>query len=243
MRRIKDKNEILDQIKFNQEGLIPAIIQDDNTKQILMLAYMNRESLKKTLEKGRTCFYSRSRRELWLKGDTSGNIQVVKKILLDCDNDTILVLVEQKGAACHTGNYSCFFKEIKSDKIGEINVEPSDLLQKQQAEGVKSPQMESRSGKSEIDNEILNEIYQVIQDRKLNYKSDSYIRKLLDNSEDLLPKKIGEEATEVIIALKDKDKNSIIHEVADLWFHTMVALGNFNISIQDIFKELKKRRK
>ena len=173
MKRVKNKNEILDQVKFNQEGLIPAIIQDANTKQVLMLAYMNRESLKKTLEKGRTCFYSRSRRELWLKGNTSGNIQVVKKIILDCDNDAILILVEQKGIACHTGNYSCFFKEIKSDKIEEINVEPSGLLQKQQAEEVKSPQMGNGGGKSEIDNEILNEIYQVIQDRKLNYKSDS----------------------------------------------------------------------
>jgi phosphoribosyl-ATP pyrophosphohydrolase/phosphoribosyl-AMP cyclohydrolase len=107
-----DKSDILSQIKFNKEGLIPVIIQDEKTNQILMLAYMNRESLEKTLEEGRTCFYSRSRRKLWFKGDTSGNIQAVKKIILDCDNDTLLVLVEQKGVACHTGNYSCFFKEV-----------------------------------------------------------------------------------------------------------------------------------
>ena len=104
MRRIMDKSEILSQIKFNKEGLIPVIIQDAKTNQVLMLAYMNRESLEKTLEEGRTCFYSRSRRELWFKGSTSGNTQLVKKIILDCDNDTLLVLVEQKGAACHTGN-------------------------------------------------------------------------------------------------------------------------------------------
>jgi len=238
-----DKSEILNQIKFNKEGLIPVIIQDEITKKVLMLAYMNRESLEKTLEEGRTCFYSRSRRELWVKGDTSGNIQVVKKIVLDCDNDTLLILVEQKGVACHTGNYSCFFKEIKGDKIEEIRLEPSFSLQKEQAEKQKSPQGEGRSKQSKIDSEIINELYQVIQDRKLNYQKDSYVCKLLANSEDLLPKKIGEEAAEVIIALKDKEKSAIIYEVADLYFHTLVALGNFNISPQEIFKELKKRRK
>ncbi len=238
-----DKSEILSQIKFSQEGLIPAIIQDDKTKQVLMLAYMNRESLEKTLKEGRTCFYSRSRRELWFKGSTSGNTQLVKKIVLDCDNDTLLVLVEQKGVACHTGNYSCFFKEIKGDKIEEIKLESPIYLQKEQAERIKSLQGNSRGEQLEINSEIINEIYRVIQNRKSNYKSDSYVCKLLANSEDLLPKKIGEEAVEVIIALKDKDKDAIIHEVADLWFHTLVALGSCNISPQDIFKELKKRRK
>jgi len=243
VRRAKDKNEILNQIKFNQEGLIPTIIQDNKTKQVLMLAYMNRDSLKKTLKEGKTCFYSRSRRKLWFKGSTSGNTQLVKKIVLDCDNDTLLVLVEQKGVTCHTGNYSCFFKEIKGDKIEEIKVGPSPLLQKEQAEKIKSSQGESGSERLEIDSEILNEIYQVIQDRKLNYKNDSYVCKLLVNSEGMLPKKIGEEAVEAIIALKDKDKNAIIYKVADLWFHTLVALGNYNIEPQEIFKELKRRKK
>ncbi|MEA1939213.1 MAG: bifunctional phosphoribosyl-AMP cyclohydrolase/phosphoribosyl-ATP diphosphatase HisIE [Candidatus Caldatribacteriota bacterium] len=238
-----NKNKVLDQIKFNREGLIPAIIQDEKTKQVLMLAYMNRESLEKTLEEGRTCFYSRSRRELWFKGSTSGNIQLVKKIILDCDDDTLLILVEQKGVACHTGNYSCFFKEVKGGKIKEIKIEPSLFLQKEQAEKQKSPQGEGRRKQSKIDSEIINEIYKVIQNRKLNYQSDSYVCKLLANPEDLLPKKIGEEAAEVIIALKDKDKNAIIYEVADLWFHTLAALGSCNISPQYIFRELKKRRK
>jgi len=114
VRRTMNESEFLSQIKFNKEGLIPVIIQDEETKQVLMLAYMNEESLEKTLEERRTCFYSRSRRELWFKGNTSGNIQLVKKIVLDCDNDALLVLVKQKGVACHTGNYSCFFKEIKN---------------------------------------------------------------------------------------------------------------------------------
>ena len=243
MRRIMNKSEILSQIKFNKEGLIPVIIQDEKTNQVLMLAYMNRESLEKTLEEERTCFYSRSRRELWFKGDTSGNIQVVKKIILDCDNDTLLVLVEQKGVACHTGSYSCFFKEIKGGIIEEVKLESPSSLQKEQAEEQKSPQKEARSETSETDSEIINELYQVIQDRKLNYQKDSYVCKLLANPEDLLPKKIGEEAAEVIIALKDKEKSAIIFEVADLCFHTLVALGNFNISPQEIFEELKRRRK
>jgi len=238
-----NKTEALNQIRFNKEGLIPVIIQDEKTNQVLMLAYMNRESLEKTLEEGRTCFYSRSRRELWFKGSTSGNTQLVKKIILDCDNDTLLVVVEQKGVACHTGNYSCFFKEIKGDKIEEIKVGPSPLLQKEQAERIKSLQGKSRGEQLEINSEIINEIYRVIQNRKSNYKSDSYVCKLLANSEDLLPKKIGEEATEVVIALKDKDKNAIIYEVADLWFHILVALGNYNIEPQEIFKELKRRKK
>ena len=238
-----DKSEILSQIKFNKEGVIPVIIQDGKTNQVLMLAYMNRESLGKTLEEGRTCFYSRSRRELWFKGSTSGNTQLVKKIVLDCDNDTLLVLVEQKGVACHTGNYSCFFKEIKGDKIEEIKLESPIYLQKEQVGKIKSSQGESRGEQLEIDSEIIDEIYKVIKDRKLNYKNDSYVCKLLANSEDMLPKKIGEEAAEVIIALKDKDKDAIIYEVADLWFHTLVALGSCNISPQEIFEELKRRKK
>ena len=238
-----NKSEILSQVKFNKEGLIPVIIQDEETKQVLMLAYMNEESLEKTIEEGRTCFYSRSRRELWFKGNTSGNIQSVKKIVLDCDNDTLLILVKQKGVACHTGNYSCFFKEIKDGKIKEIKLKSPFLLQKEQAEGTKFSQKEDRSETSETNSEIINELYQVIQDRKLNYQKDSYVCKLLANSEDLLPKKIGEEAAEVIIALKDKEKSAIIYEVADLCFHTLVALGNFNISPQEIFEELKRRRK
>jgi len=243
MKKIINKSEILNQIKYNKEGLIPVIIQDEKTNQVLMLAYMNRESLEKTLEEGRTCFYSRSRRELWFKGSTSGNTQLVKKIILDCDNDTLLVFVEQKGVACHTGHYSCFYKEIKGDNIEEIKIESPVYLQKEQAEKIKSSQGESGSGQLEIDSEIIDDIYKIIKDRKLNYKNDSYVCKLLANSEDLLPKKIGEEAAEVIIALKDKDESAIIHEVADLWFHTLVALGSCNISPQDVFRELIKRRK
>ncbi|WP_406607452.1 bifunctional phosphoribosyl-AMP cyclohydrolase/phosphoribosyl-ATP diphosphatase HisIE [Candidatus Infernicultor aquiphilus] len=230
-----EKNEILNQIKFNPEGLIPVIIQDEKTRQVLMLAYMNRESLEKTLIEGKTCFYSRSRKKLWFKGEHSGNTQTIKKYLLDCDSDTLLILVEQKGVACHTGNYSCFFKEIE--------FVPSSFLEKKSLKSLRNSEEKGKDSKIEIESEIINELYQIIQDRKLNYKSDSYVCKLLARSSDLLPKKIGEEAAEVIIALKDKERKSIICEVADLWFHTLVALGSFDITPLDIFKELRKRRK
>lgn len=229
------KNEILNQIKFNSEGLIPVIIQEEKTRQVLMLAYMNRESLEKTLTEGRTCFYSRSRKELWFKGEHSGNTQTIKKYLLDCDNDTLLILVEQKGVACHTGNYSCFFKEIESTS--------SSFSEKEPQKNLKNSEEKNKDSEVKINSEIINELYQVIQDRKSNYKNDSYVCKLLARSGDLLPKKIGEEAAEVIIALKDKEKKSIIYEVADLWFHTLVALGSFDIKPSEIFEELKKRRK
>ena len=238
-----NRNKILNQIKFNKEGLIPVIVQNEENKQVLMLAYMNRESLEKTLGEGRTCFYSRSRRELWFKGSTSGNTQLVKKIVLDCDNDALLVLVDQKGVACHTGNYSCFFKEVKGDKIEKIKLEFIPPKQKNHSERVNSSQEKGRDEQSETDSGIINELYQVIKDRKLNYKDGSYVCKLLANSKDLLPKKIGEEAAEVIIAFKDRNKSAIIYEVADLWFHTLVALGNYNIPPREIFKELEKRRK
>jgi len=215
---------ILESIKFNKDGLIPAIVQEEGTTQVLMLAYMNEESLTKTLKTGKSWFYSRSKKRLWLKGETSGNTQKVKRIYLDCDNDALLILVEQKGVACHTGRYSCFFKSIENNQIKETREkEKFNYLSREK--------------------DIINEIYQVIQERKSNYQSNSYVCKLLTQPEDRLPKKIGEEATEVIIALKDKDKTSLIYEIADLWFHTLVALGYLDISPEEVFKELRKRRK
>ena len=224
------KKTIIDKIKFNQEGLIPAIVQDGENGKVLMLAYMNRESLERTLESGRTCFYSRSRKKLWYKGETSGHIQLWKKILLDCDNDTLLIMVKQIGVACHTGRYSCFYQEIKENEI------------KDKDENIHVKNIDSYHSSDE-DGDVLNEIYHIVQDRKDHFKENSYTCRLLANSKDLLPKKIGEEAAEVIIAMKDKDKDALIYEVADLWFHILVVLGYFNIHPNRIFKELRKRRK
>lgn len=232
---MKKIDKISNIIKFNSDGLVPAIIQDEKTKKVLMLAYMNKESFERTLKEGRTCFYSRSRKKLWYKGETSGHIQIVKKMYIDCDNDSLLFEVQQTGSACHTGNVSCFYRGIIKEDKGRIIIENTISLQERKGE--------NDSGIVEKDSEIIYEIYRVIQDRKKNFNSNSYTCKLLSNPKDLLPKKIGEEAAEVIIALKDKEEDAIIYEVADLWFHTLVALGYYNISPDDIFKELKRRRK
>lgn len=216
---MKVNKELLEQLNYNQEGLIPAIVQDVFSNQVLMLGYMNKESLKKTLQTGQTCFYSRSRRKLWVKGETSGNTQQVKQILVDCDSDTLLIRVEQKGVACHTGAYSCFYRDIEGKEI---------------------PSKEKPSGSKK---DILEELIQVFEDRKQNPTSKSYVCQLLASPGEKMPKKIAEEAAEVLIALKDKDIKQIIYETADLWFHTLVALSYYDISYQEILDELWCRRK
>jgi phosphoribosyl-ATP pyrophosphohydrolase/phosphoribosyl-AMP cyclohydrolase len=211
--------EFLKKLKYNQEGLIPAIVQDASNGQVLMLAYMNRESLKKTLQAGQTCFYSRSRKRLWVKGETSGNIQKVKQILVDCDCDTLLIKVEQQGAACHTGSYSCFYRDIEGTKI---SVDKADNTWNKK--------------------DILDELMEVFEERKSNPNLDSYVCKLWSSPGEKMPKKIAEEAAEVLIALKDKDREQIVYEAADLWFHTLVALFYHGIKYQDVLEELKRRR-
>jgi phosphoribosyl-AMP cyclohydrolase / phosphoribosyl-ATP pyrophosphohydrolase len=213
-------NKLIEKLKYNQEGLIPAIVQDASNGKVLMLAYMNRESLEKTLETGHTCFFSRSRNQLWVKGETSGNTQKVKQIFVDCDNDTLLVMVEQKGVACHTGSYSCFYRDIEGKMVpGKTNVN------------------------SQHESNIFDELNQVFEDRKTNPTTDSYVCRLWSSPGEKMPKKIAEEAAEVLIALKDRDKKQIIYETADLWFHTLVALFYYGISYQDVLQELKRRRK
>jgi phosphoribosyl-AMP cyclohydrolase / phosphoribosyl-ATP pyrophosphohydrolase len=216
-----DKNSnLIDKLKYNSEGLIPAIVQEFSNGKVLMLAYMNRESLEKTLETGQTCFFSRSRNQLWVKGETSGNTQKVKQIFVDCDNDTLLVLVEQKGVACHTGSYSCFYQDIEGKRVPD-----------------------SKKDSSQYKSDILGELMQVFESRKANPNPDSYVCKLWTSPGEKMPKKIAEEAAEVLIALKDKDREQIVYETADLWFHTLVALFYYGISYQDVLEELRRRRK
>lgn len=217
----KVNQEGLEKLTFNQEGLIPTIIQDVSSGQVLMLAYMNRESLEKTLQTGQTWFYSRSRKQLWFKGKTSGHTQIVKQILVDCDHDTLLVRVEQNGVACHTGAYSCFYRDIKGKKTSYSN--------------------KQKNNKSTEN--IFEELMGIFEERKQSPKPDSYVCRLLASPGGEMPKKIAEEAAEVIIALKDRDKKQIIYETADLWFHTLVALSYYDIPYQAILDELKRRRK
>lgn len=209
---------MLERIKFDQQGLVPAIVQDATNGTVLMLAYMNRESLAKTLETGTTWFYSRSRQELWNKGATSGHVQMVKELLYDCDGDTLLVKVEQKGAACHEGTYSCF-----SRRFGEA--EPTQT---------ERPQV--------LGTAVLSELFAVLEDRRQNPQQGSYTSSLFAKGEDRILKKIGEEAAETIIAAKNHSQGEVIYEMADLWYHCLVLLAAHKIDFAALIEELGKRR-
>ena len=209
---------MLERIKFDQQGLVPAIVQDATNGTVLMLAYMNRESLAKTLETGTTWFYSRSRQELWNKGATSGHVQMVKELLYDCDGDTLLVKVEQKGVACHEGTYSCF-----SRRFGEA--EPTQT---------ERPALAAA--------EVLTELFAVLEDRRQNPQQGSYTSSLFAKGEDRILKKIGEEAAETIIAAKNHSQGEVIYEMADLWYHCLVLLAAHKIDFAALIEELGKRR-
>ena len=197
---------------FKKSELIPAIVQDYYTKKILMLAYVNKESYNYMLKNKETCFYSRSRKELWHKGETSGNIQKIKSMTLDCDKDSILIQVEQIGVACHTGSYSCFFNqtELLEDKYNHF---------------------------------IIDDIYNMIQDRSNNPKEGSYTNYLLEKGIDKICKKVGEEASETIIAAKNADKEETIGEISDLVYHILVLMFNQKITVNEIRNKLLDRHK
>lgn len=201
----------IDDLKFDERGLIPAIVQDYSTKKVLMMAYMNKESIKLSIEKGETYFYSRSRNELWHKGETSGNTQIIKSISYDCDMDTLLIQVKPKGPACHTGNMSCFYRNVYGKRDEEIN---------------------------EL---ILDKLYKRIKNRKNNPLEGSYTNYLFDKGIDKILKKIGEESTEVVLAVKNNSNEEIIYEVADLIYHIMVMMVDRGIKLEDIYGELEKR--
>ena len=199
--------------KLLDNGLIPVVVQDYRTNEVLMVAYMNEESFNKTIETGKMTYYSRSRQELWLKGDTSGHFQHVKSLMLDCDNDTILAKVRQIGAACHTGSYSCFFKELAKKEFSK-----------------KDPF------------KILQEDYDIIIDRKNNPKDGSYTNYLFDKGIDKILKKCGEEATEIVIAAKNPDSEELKYEISDFLYHMMVLMVESGVDWDDIVKELANRR-
>lgn len=233
--------EIISQLKFDEKGLIPAITQDYKTDEVLMMAYMNAESLEKTLETGKVHYFSRSRQKLWLKGETSGHFQNVKSISMDCDADTLLLKVEQTGAACHTGHRSCFFTKL------EVDADKNRIEGKQEIEKQNSTQ-ESTSGHMEAEREtlagpeVLKAVYDVIIDRVIHPKEGSYTNYLLEKGMDKILKKVGEETTEVVIAAKNGVPAEIKLEVADLLYHIMVMLVKQGMTLEDIYGELDKRR-
>ncbi len=211
-------------IKFDQSGLIPAIIQDYQSGQVLMMAYMNTESLDKTLSTGKTWFYSRSRQALWMKGETSGHVQNVQEILYDCDEDTLLIKVEQIGASCHTGHYSCFYRNSDGDEVAPVVFDADKVYSSHAGSG------------------IMYELYDLISDRQQKMPEGSYTTYLFEKGLDKILKKVGEENAEVIIASKNRDKAEVVYETSDLLYHLMVLLVEQGVTLEDIFTELKSRR-
>ena len=208
---------MLEKICFDQKGLVPAVVQDVSTGTVLMLAYMNRESLAKTIETGTTWFYSRSRQELWNKGATSGHMQHVREMYYDCDGDTLLVKVEQVGAACHEGTFSCF-----SRKFGDAESTQTD--------------------RPVTPEDVLPELYEMIEDRRQNPVEGSYTHSLFEKGQDKILKKVGEEAAETIIASKNNSQGEVIYEMADLWYHCLVLLAWHGVGLEELLSELGKRR-
>lgn len=198
-------------LKFDENGLIPTIVQDFKTKKVLTLAYMNKESLEISIKEKRTCFFSRSRQTLWRKGETSGNFQHIIKITSDCDNDALIVEVLKDGPACHLGTDSCFNNEV-------LNLE--------------SDQEKPFS---------LNQLYDLIEGRKTDKQEGSYTTYLFEKGVDKILKKVGEECTEVVIASKSDDKEETIFEISDLAYHIMVLMVEMGISIEEIKSELASR--
>lgn len=202
----------IEEIKFDSNGLVPAIAQDANTGEVLMMAYMNMEAVEKTLSTGKAHYYSRSRKALWLKGETSGNFQTVLGVRYDCDGDTLLLLVEPAGPACHTGNRTCFYRTL-----GEVFRE---------------------RGAGPM---ILSGLFNILKERKSAPPGKSYVSSLYERGLTKILEKVKEESAEFIEAAEKKGDKEIIHELTDLWFHTLVLLSYKGIGIEDLFAEFRRR--
>ena len=200
------------QFKTNEQGLIPVIVQHYKTREVLMLAYMNEESFDQTIKTGKMTYFSRSRQKLWVKGETSGHFQYVKSLTIDCDYDTLLAKVDQVGAACHTGNPTCFFQHLAGTEYNEAN--PL---------------------------EVFEIIYNTVVDRKENPKEGSYTNYLFDKGIDKILKKIGEEATEIVIAAKNPSAEETKYEISDFLYHMIVLMVEKGLNWEDIVKELASR--
>lgn len=204
----------MSKIKFDEKGLVPAIAQDAKTGQVLMLAYMNAESLQMTLDSGYATYFSRSRQQLWRKGETSGHTQRVLEMRYDCDGDALLLTVEQEGPACHTGEISCFHNPI-------LTADADDL----------PPTAD-----------VVQQVYDVICDRKEHPREGSYTNYLLDKGVEKICKKVGEEASETIIAAMKRSKPEVCYEAADLVYHLLVLLFEQGVTPDDLWAELARRR-
>ncbi len=213
------KEEFINSVKFDENGLVVCVIQDYHAKKIRMVAYMNKEALERTLETRQMTYYSRSRKSLWVKGETSGYFQYMRGASIDCDGDALLFQVEQEGGiSCHTGNQVCFYRDLEDENLFITN----------------------RTKSNSSDNELLN-LEGTIGDRIKNPVEGSYTNYLIDKGENKILKKVGEEATETVIACKDGKHDEIVGEIADLIYHLTVEMQVKNVSWNDVFDELKKR--
>ncbi|MGN0150306.1 MAG: bifunctional phosphoribosyl-AMP cyclohydrolase/phosphoribosyl-ATP diphosphatase HisIE [Clostridia bacterium] len=209
--------KFIEDLKFDAKGLIPAVVQNKSTKEVLMVAYMNADTIKQTIETGRATFWSRSRQEVWVKGATSGNYMYIDEVRVDCDGDCLVLMANPAGPACHTGNRTCFYRTVENGELVNVAEEEdlSDVMDVDQA---------------------------VIIDRKKNPEQGSYTNYLFEKGEDKILKKVGEEAAEVVIAGKNRSKDEIRYEVADLIYHLTVMLVDNDMTWDDIYKEMKRRR-
>lgn len=205
--------ERIEKLKFDANGLIPAVAQDVKSGDVVMLAYMNKESLTETIKTGYATYFSRSRQQLWKKGETSGNVQRVREILYDCDGDALLLKIDQTGVACHTGEYSCFHNSLTGND-------------------------ESAPASSHV----LEELFEVIEDRKANPVPGSYTNYLLEKGVEKICKKVGEEASETIIAAVKGSNDEVRYEASDLLYHLMVLIANQGMRPEELYDELRSRR-
>jgi phosphoribosyl-ATP pyrophosphohydrolase/phosphoribosyl-AMP cyclohydrolase len=203
----------LDELSFSSDGLLPVVVQHHRSGEILMVGFANREAVQKTLETGHGWFFSRSRQRLWEKGETSGNYLDLKALRVDCDADALIYLCEPHGPTCHTGEVSCFFQTLDEIPAGETSGEAAAIL------------------------------FNTIEQRKQADPGSSYVARLLAEGIDRIGKKVGEEATEVVIAAKNADRAEVAHEVADLWFHTFILLAQQGMTPEDVWDELRRRRR
>ena len=207
-------------LKFDRDGLIAAVVQDQTTRQVLMVGYMNEESIRRTIQSGDVWFWSRSRQEYWHKGDTAGNFQHVVNLKVDCDADAILLEVNPDGPACHTGEISCFFQTLE-----QAQAAPAE------------------EGEHVFSAAVIAELADVIGQRHRDKPEGSYVSGLIESGMDRVAKKVGEEAAETVIAAMKGDHDEIVWEVADLWFHSLVLLEAAGVPPADVYAELARRRK
>lgn len=209
---------MVDSINWEKNPLIAAVAQDSTSKEVLMLAWMDKEALDLTLSTGFAHYFSRSKQRIWKKGESSGHTQKIVDIRLDCDSDAIVMLIEQEGVACHTGRKSCFYQDLKTgEESSQPEVDVSEVYS------------------------IVNRVYETIQSRKMASAESSYVAKLMNKGENSILKKIVEEAGEFSFAVKDNDEGEMVYEAADLLFHTLVALSYKNITPDRVRQELARR--